>query len=267
MVRVRPGPDREAVLAALFEAGSQGVQEEGEALLTHFPPETSADDVRAAIRDASADAEVEVGQTPEVDWSEGWKRGIASHELGALTIAPPWLAAPSATTIVIEPGMAFGTGEHPTTRCVVRLMQGIVRQGDRVADLGSGSAILAIAAAKLGAASVAAIEMDPDAIGNAEENVGRNEVEHVVRVLEGDAAVLLPLVAPVRVILANIISSVVTDLLPVMAEALEAGGQAILSGLLVEEREDMRQVLDGSGWRIVEEECEEIWWSAAITRA
>jgi ribosomal protein L11 methyltransferase len=85
-------------------------------------------------------------------------------------------------------------------------------------------------------------------------------------VLEGDAAVLLPLVAPVRVILANIISSVVTDLLPLMAEALEPDGRALLSGILLEERDDMRVVLEGSGWRIVAEEREEIWWSAAIAR-
>jgi ribosomal protein L11 methylase PrmA len=75
---------------------------------------------------------------------------------------------------VIDPGMAFGTGDHPTTRGVVRLMQGAVRPGDLVADLGAGSAVLSIAAIKLGAARAAAIEFDPDAIGNAEENVARN---------------------------------------------------------------------------------------------
>ena len=72
--------------------------------------------------------------------------------------------------------MAFGTGEHATTRGVMRLMQDVIRAGDIVADLGAGSAVLAIAAAKLGAARVAAIELDPDAIGNAEENVARNGV-------------------------------------------------------------------------------------------
>jgi ribosomal protein L11 methyltransferase len=168
--------------------------------------------------------------------------------------------------VVIDPGMAFGTGEHPTTRGVVRLMQGVVQPGDRVADLGSGSAVLAIVAAKLGARSVVAIELDPDAIGNAEENVARNEVAETVRVVEGDAAVLLPLVAPVRVILANIISSVVTDLLPVMANALLPDGRAILSGILLEERDEMTRVLESGGWRVLAEEREEIWWSAVAAR-
>jgi ribosomal protein L11 methyltransferase len=266
MVRVRPGADRDAVLAALFDAGSQGVQEEGDALLTHFPPETSADVVRLAIRAASDAAEIEIGKTPSVDWSEAWKSGIGSHALGAITVGPPWLATSGDSVVVIDPGMAFGTGEHPTTRCVVRLMQGVVRPGDRVADLGSGSGVLAIVAARLGAACVVAIEMDPDAIGNAEENLARNGVCGVVHVLEGDAAVLLPLVAPVSVILANIISSVLTELLPVFAASLSAGGRAILSGILAEERAHMMTVLERGGWRVVAEEREEVWWSAVVAR-
>jgi ribosomal protein L11 methyltransferase len=266
MVRVRPGADRDAVLAALFDAGSQGVQEEGDALLTHFPPDTSADAVRIAIRAASDAAEIEIGTTPTVDWSEAWKRGIHSHELGVITVAPPWLATTGDAVVVIDPGMAFGTGEHPTTRSVVRLMQGVVGPGDRVADLGTGSGVLAIVAARLGAASVAAIEIDPDAIGNAEENVSRNGVGGVVRVLEGDASLLLPLIAPVSVILANIISSVLTDLLPVFAGALTAGGRAILSGILIEERPAMLEALGHGGWRVLAEEREEIWWSAVVAR-
>src|SRR6185312_7241181 len=118
-------------------------------------------------------------------------------------------------------------------------MQSVIRGGERVADLGAGSAVLSIAAAKLGAAHVAAIEIDPDAIGNAEENVRCNGVADQVRVIEGDAATLLPLVAPVQVVLANIISSVLTELLPAISLALADEGCAILSGILVAEREDM----------------------------
>jgi ribosomal protein L11 methyltransferase len=162
--------------------------------------------------------------------------------------------------------MAFGTGEHATTRGVIRLMQRIVRVGDRVADLGAGSAVLAIAAAKLGAKYVAAIELDHDAISNAEENVRRNDVSDVVTVIEGDAATLLPLVAPVRVITANIISSALLELLPVMALTLEPGGSAILSGILDEERPMMLRALQDSGWVVDAEDREDIWWSATIAR-
>jgi ribosomal protein L11 methyltransferase len=267
-VRVRPGADRDAAVSALFAAGCQGVQEIGDDLLTQFPESASADEVTSLVLEASPDAIVHTELVPEVDWTEQWKQRIGAHRVGSLVVTPPWLAHEydQATTIVIDPGMAFGTGEHATTRGVLRLLSEIVRSGDRVADLGSGSAVLSIAAAKLGAARVAAIELDPDAIGNAEENVRRNGVADRVTVLEGDAAILLPLVAPVNLILANIISSVLVELLPAITAALEPGGLAILSGILQDERDDLVQVLTDSGWRVDAEDREEIWWSAVIVR-
>ncbi|HEX6057369.1 MAG TPA: 50S ribosomal protein L11 methyltransferase [Gemmatimonadaceae bacterium] len=268
-LRARAGGCRDAALAALFAAGSQGVHEDGDALVTHFPDGSSAEAARRAVLGACPGAEVELTPLPDVDWTESWKKGVRAHRLGALTVAPPWLAGEhdAATTIVIEPAMGFGTGEHATTRGVVRLMQGVVRAGDDVADLGAGSAVLSIAAAKLGAARVAAIEMDPEAIGNAEENVARNAAGGRVRVLEGDAAVLLPLVAPVRVVLANIISSVLVELLPVIERALAPGGEAILSGILGTERDAMLGVLGERGWLAVAEDHEDAWWSVHVVRA
>ena len=269
-MRVRPSAGRAPdVVGALFDAGSLGVQEDGAWVVTHFPAESSLEDVRSAVMRADPAAELRTEATPDVDWSEAWRDQLHAHDLGALAIAPPWLAEARdpRRTIVIEPGMAFGTGEHPTTRGVVRLMQDVVRPGDRVADLGAGSAVLAIAAAKLGASSVAAIELDPDAIGDAEENVRRNGVADVVRVICGDAALLLPLVAPVRVVLANIISSVITELLPAVAAALEPDGRAVLAGILREEEPQLRAVLDGGGWRVVAQDVEDIWWSATIARS
>lgn len=266
-LRVRPSGAPDAVIAALFHAGSQGVLEEPDAVLTHFPPDADLDAVRACVRAADPAAAMEFGLAADVDWSERWKDRAGTHELGMLTITPPWLAGGGdpARMIVIEPEMAFGTGEHPTTRGVVRLMQGVIRGGDVVADLGAGSAILAIAAAKLGASRVAAIELDPDAIANAEQNVARNDVADIVRVIEGDAKWLLPLVAPVRVVLANILSSVVIELLPVIAGSLTRDGQVILSGILLEERSDMTAALAGSGWSVDREDREELWWSALVS--
>src|SRR5207237_10821517 len=112
----------------------------------------------------------------------------------------------------------------------------------------------------------AAIESDPDAIGNAEENVRRNNVEDRVIVIEGDARVLLPLVAPVRLVTANIVASVIVELLPVIASALDANGRAILSGILLSERDVLVGTLDNLGWRIDAEDSEDIWWSTTIAR-
>jgi ribosomal protein L11 methyltransferase len=126
--------------------------------------------------------------------------------------------------------------------------------------------VLAIAAVKLGAQHVTAIELDHDSIANAEQNVERNGVAGRVTVIEGDATLLLPLVAPVRVVLANIISSVLLELLPVIGDALTADGEAVLSGILVEERAMMLDVLATSGWSLLGEDTEGSWWSARIAR-
>ncbi|MBX9857568.1 MAG: 50S ribosomal protein L11 methyltransferase [Gemmatimonadaceae bacterium] len=272
-VRVRPsvfesGP-RDACLAALFAIGAQGVHEDGTSLVTHFPPGTDLEAVHAALTAADPSVVIETSLVPDVDWSEAWKARITAHELGALTVTPPWLAEgrDPARTIVIEPGMAFGTGEHATTRGVVRLLPARLRVGDTVADLGAGSAILAIAAAKLGAARVYAVELDGEAIPDAEANVQRNGVADRVHVFEADAAAILPLVAPVRLVLANIISSVLIELLPIISLSLTDDGSAILSGILYEERETMLQVLAAHGWTVLAEDAEDIWWSVAIAKA
>jgi ribosomal protein L11 methyltransferase len=267
-LRVLPAGEPEAALAALFAAGAQGVHEDGAALLTHFPPEIDVLAVATAVRAADPGASVTVGRAADTDWTEAWKDLLSVQTVGDLRIAPPWLAEglDPAQTIVVDPGMAFGTGDHPTTRSVIRLMQRIVIRDAKVADLGAGSAVLAIAAAKLGARPVTAVELDPDAIGNATENVERNGVASVVHVIEGDALLLLPLLAPVDVILANIVSSVHLDLLPEMGRALSPAGRAVLSGILVEERGMLSARLTDSGWEVCDEDVEDIWWSATISR-
>jgi len=270
-VRVRPGAGapRDAVLAAMFAAGVGGVQEDGDALVTQVDAAFDMETLKSAVERAAPGTPVDTAPLPDVDWSEAWKRGVTAHTVGALTVTPPWLAdgRDPATTIVIEPQMAFGTGEHATTRGVLTLVQAVLRPGDRVADLGAGSAVLSIGAVKLGAARAAAIEMDPDAIANAEANVAANGVAGRVTVVLGDAAVLLPLVAPVDLVLANIISSVITRLLPVIGAALAPEGRAIFSGIMASEREQMLAVLRDAGWRVTAELEEEAWWSVAAARA
>jgi len=267
-VRISPGAQRDAVLVALFDAGAEGVQELPDSLVTHAHGYGDAERLEMAARAVAGDVMVVTEPLAISDWSERWKEALTVQRVGRLTIAPPWLAdgLDPATTIVIEPAMAFGTGDHATTRSVVRLLQDVVRDGDRVADLGAGSAVLAIAAAKLGAARVTAIELDPDAIENAEENVRRNAVANRVTVVEGDAAVLLPLVAPVRIVTANIISSVLIDFMPTIAASLAEGGVAILSGILTTERSMMNEALDAAGWRVSAEIEEGEWWSATVGR-
>jgi len=256
-------------MQAFFDAGAQGLHEDGEQLVTHFPPGTDLEHVRRVLLAADPHVVIDVADVPPIDWSESWKDGLDAHQVGELVVTPPWLADQydAARTIVIDPGMAFGTGEHATTRGVMRLLGDVMTRGDTVADLGAGSAVLAIAAAKLGASRVYAIELDPEAIPNAHANVERNGVSEIVHVFQGGAEGLLPLVAPVRIILANIISSVLEELLPSIAASIVPGGAVILSGILQDERAHMTDVLSASGWRITAEDAEDIWWSVAIARA
>lgn len=264
-LRVTPEANRDGVIAALFKSGSQGIQEDGASVVTHFPAGARIDDIRDAVIRADPRADIAIADSPDADYSQ-WRASVSARQVGGLVIAPPWLAAnlDPATTVIVDPVMAFGTGEHPTTRGAMRLMQGVICGGDVVADLGAGSAVLAIAAIKLGAARVAAVEIDQDAIGNAEWNVGANGVAGRVEVIDGDATILLPLLAPVRVILANIVSSVIVPMLPAMKASLANGGQAILAGILTDERDAMRAALADGGWAIEREDTEDIWWSVQI---
>jgi ribosomal protein L11 methyltransferase len=270
MVRVSARTDaaRGALLGVLFAAGALGVQEDGGDLVTHLADPVDDDALRRALDAADPGVAIEIAPTPDVDWTARWKEGMRAHRIGGLTVAPPWLADQfdAATTIVIEPAMAFGTGEHATTRGVLRLLQTALRAGDRVADLGAGSAVLSIAAAKLGAARVVAIEMDDDAIGNAEQNIAANGVGDRVRLVAGDAAVVLPLIAPVDLVVANILSTVLCELLPAIGAALSPGGRAIVAGILGTERDTLRAAFAAGGWREERDDEEGEWWSATIAR-
>jgi ribosomal protein L11 methyltransferase len=255
------------VVSALFDLGAEGVQELDDDVVTHIR-DVDRSRASAALERAEADAIVEYAATPDVDWSAEWRSRIGAHRVGRLVVTPPWLADrfTDIERIVIEPAMAFGTGEHETTRGVLRLLQQVVRGGGLVADVGAGSAVLSIAAAKLGASRVVAIERDGDAIGNAEENIERNGVRAQVCVLHGDADVLLPLVAPVRVVLANIVVSVLIELLPVVAAAMTAGGVAIFGGVLLEEKPLFERSLTRGGWTVQASDEEGMWWSVTALR-
>lgn len=260
---------RDAIVAALVAAGAAGVQELDDGLRTHLPQGAELDEVEAAVRAAGGDASIGYSDVGEIEWASRWPARVGVQRVGRIAVAPPWLAdqiADAGIPIIIEPATAFGTGEHETTRGILALMQRAVRAGDVVADLGAGSAVLSIAAAKLGASRVAAVEIDEQAMGNAGENIERNRVADRVILIEGDAALILPLLAPVRVILANIISSVIVELAPAMRDALAPDGRAIVSGILVSERDAVVSSLEPLGFELREEVAEGDWWSAELAR-
>jgi ribosomal protein L11 methyltransferase len=266
-IHIRSSGDRDAIIGALFEFGAEGVQELDMEVVTHLhAPDLPA--LRRALVAVDASAQVTASPAPDVDWTVEWRKHLKPRRVGNLVVTPPWFADDytNAERIVIEPGMAFGTGDHETTRGVLGLLPSVLRFGDVVADLGSGSGVLGVAAAKLGARHVFAIENDPDATENAELNVRANGVGAAMTWMEGDAFALLPLVAPVQLVLANIVTPVLIDLLPAIAAAVGPQGRAILSGILVDEAPRMRDALSAGGWTVTAAEAEGLWWSVAICR-
>lgn len=266
-LRIKPSAAPDEIIQALFDAGAIAVQEEAGDIITHFPPEANLESIVLSVSAVDAGAQIVISNTPDI--SVASLHGTVSvQKLGKITIAPPWDAPDidSPGLVIIDPAMGFGTGEHPTTRGVIRLMQKVITGGDTVADLGAGSAILAIAAAKLGASRVYAVENDDQAIGNAEENVAGNQVGDVVSVIEGDAGVLLPLIGPVTLVLANIISSVLLQLMPVIHAGVVQGGHAILSGILYVERDEIVSSAKAAGFAVTEEDSEGEWWSVLLSR-
>jgi ribosomal protein L11 methyltransferase len=267
-LRVEPGERRAEAMAALFAEGAQGVHEDGPALVTHFPPGADVARVVAALETAVPGVTYEIGSTETTDWSVAWRDRITAQALGRIVVTPPWLASEfdSSRTVVIDPGMAFGTGDHASTRGCIRLLQNEVQPGCVVADLGAGSAVLSIVAAKLGASRVFAIEYDGDAIANAEANIRANDAESVVHLFEGDAGIFLPLIAPLDLIAANIISSVIVELLPAMRASLRERGRAVLAGILFDERDTMLEAFAGGRWNVISEDTEDAWWSVTIEK-
>jgi ribosomal protein L11 methyltransferase len=177
------------------------------------------------------------------DWSDEWKRFFHVLRVGRLVIRPSWesvAVAPGELLIDLDPGAAFGTGQHETTRLCLAALDEHLRPGVHVIDVGTGSGILAIAAARLGAASVLALDIDAGAVAVARENVARNGVDAVVTLAAGpldDHSLAPPASAGsteprmrAGLVVANISSQTVIDLLPTIAGSLSPSGLSVLSG-------------------------------------
>jgi ribosomal protein L11 methyltransferase len=271
----RGEPSADLLPDLLLGLGGRGVEETGSEFTTYLLPpedlEAFLDAARSAV-DAAAPPGTDLcwSWRPQEDWEYLWRRGLGPRRItDRLVVAPTWdvpMVGREDVLIRLDPGMAFGTAEHATTRGCLRLLASRVREGDRIADVGSGSGILSIAAARLGAAEVIALEADPVACEVAEENVAANGVRDRVKVRVEEVDGSGPLTGfPFSGILANIQSLVLLGLLPVFRASLAEGGWLILSGLQSEEREDFLSAASDRGFVLEEEDLEESWWSGAFT--
>jgi ribosomal protein L11 methyltransferase len=207
----------------------------------------------------------------ETDWANAWKNYFYVHRVGRRTvIVPSWRQdeyqpRPDDVVLLLDPGMAFGTGLHPTTRLCLMAAEELVQPGARVLDVGTGSGILAIAAARLGAAQVTAVELEPVSARVCQENVVRNEVADVVTVRLGSLEAA-PGEAAADLILANITIAVLLQLHPLLAEHLAPGGVAVLSGVLAERAPELIDVLVAHGWRHERTDQEQDWVAIRVRR-
>ena len=196
----------------------------------------------------------------EESWRDGWKKHFGVQRIGrALIVRPSWVEyklKPNETVIHLDPGMAFGTGQHPTTAMCLRALEDRVQPGMSVLDLGCGSGILGIAAAKLGATRVLALDTDPQAIKSTTENASANDVSHLIEVREGTldgSGESFDLIA------ANISGLTLQRLARTLAAALMPGGALIASGFLEDAVGDLHQAFGAVGLRTEETIDDGVW--------
>jgi ribosomal protein L11 methyltransferase len=190
----------------------------------------------AAAMDWDSAPDHRLEPVPEADWVRATQAQFDPIRISdRLWIVPSWHAPPdpAALNIVLDPGLAFGTGSHPTTRLCLHWLEARVRGGESVLDYGCGSGILAIAAARLGAGEVIGVDIDPDAVRAARDNAAANGVD--VRFASADT----PMPPPVDIVVANILASPLKVLAPLLAAQTRPGGRIVLAGLLDAQADDI----------------------------
>ena len=221
------------------------------------------------IADLAIDAAISFEGVNEDDWAESWKQYYKPIPLGRVTVVPAWEkyeARDGEIVVRMDPGMAFGTGTHETTRLVMRIMQDEIKGGERVLDVGTGSGILSICASKLGARSCNAYDIDPVAVKVARENakddgcdnitVGVSDLLKGVDLSEGKYDFCV----------ANIVADIIIRMMPDIGDYLVEGAPLILSGIIAPRADEVRESVKKHGFEIVREEKENDWLAIMARR-
>jgi ribosomal protein L11 methyltransferase len=261
---------KDRLISKLMDEGCLGVIDQDNSFIAYFPATV---DLKTIENELSL-VETLLGTSgtgpgpiftsrliPDQDWNASWKEGFKPLDVGTLfTILPPWEEKREGRiNLVIDPAMAFGTGHHETTRsCLVLMEKYSGKAGkDRFLDLGTGSGILAIAAAHLGFRTVLGIDNDPVAVENAVMNVGLNGVKSV-EIREGG---IEGLEEAFDFIAANLISGVLMTLAPELAAKLRPGGIAVLSGILFSQADEVVEAMSKAGLKLIERHRDGKWTS------
>lgn len=264
--------DTEELLSRLDDAFVQGAWEDQGVVHLYWPEDQWSDDRLALLRLVLSDLApsgkgvlVSVSQIPSQDWNEVWARSVQPLRIGRLVIRPTWEPValdPSDIEIVLDPKQAFGTGHHATTRMLLRWLQQDIRGGESVLDVGAGSAVLAMAAVKLGAASAVGVEIDSVAVDCAREYVAQNGLNDQIDIVCGTLAYLpQERRSAVDLVLANLDRQTVLNLAADLAGSAMHGARLMVSGILVEQQGEIVDHLSGLGL-VCSERCEKEGWVA-----
>ena len=245
------------------------------AVSIYLPAERGTSDALAFLqerfREDQLDTVIEINGLCEEDWANSWKQYYKTLKIGnRIVIVPAWETyEPEENEIIVrmDPGMAFGTGTHETTRLVIELLEDYTLPGCRMLDVGTGSGILAICASKLGAKSCNAYDIDPMAVRVANENIRESgqtnivcEVSDLLRQVDLSGG-------PYDLICANIVADIIIRMTPDVAPYLKEDGVLLASGIITERAEDVISSFERNGFAIVEKREDNGWCALAVRKA
>ena len=241
-----------------------------------FVPESSSPAeteylLTSRLAELGVEAKVSHTSVCEEDWADSWKKYFKPIRTGnRIVIVPVWEkfdANENDLVVLMDPGMAFGTGTHETTRLCASLLEGYVTEGCRMIDVGCGSGILAICASKLGAGYCYACDIDPYAIKVAKENVVLNDTPNIECEVSDLVREVDPASANFDVAAVNIVADVIIRLAPDIGRFLKDDATLIVSGIICERAEETLTALKAAGFAPVEEKRENGWYAAALRKA
>lgn len=205
--------------------------------------------------------ELAVTERAEEDWANAWKAHYQPLLAGErIVVRPPWIdhqARDNEIVVILDPGMAFGSGTHPSTRLSILGLEAVVKPGATVLDVGAGSGILSIASAKLGAEQIDAVDIEPVSVRSARENAERNGVGARIHTQLGTAG--KPFTGQYDVVVANIISRILIELSEGISVAVKPGGSLVLAGVIDEHEDNVREAFEPHGFVLVQRRQIEDW--------